>query len=214
MEKQVALVVYPHFSVQEVANLSALFRWYFDSKTVVFSSGLEPVTSEEGIRVLPEKTFRDFSKADFDCLILPGCSDARASINDASLIQFLQSFKGDDRFVIGAIGSGPMYLARAGVLVDRKFSASLFVEMYQRYAFVEEENVVYAPLTVDGNIVTAAGEAYQEFAIAVARAVGHECSDKAYQGIPADWTEEDFKHHLTPEGIAQFEEAFADLLLP
>lgn len=34
MNQKIALVVYPEFSFQEIGNLSSLFRWGFDTRTV------------------------------------------------------------------------------------------------------------------------------------------------------------------------------------
>lgn len=208
MKNKVALVVYPQFSFQEIATLSGLFRWYFDSPTVVFSKDLKPVLSEEGFRLLPEKTYEQFSVDDYDCLILPGCSDMRESVGDEQLTRFLRQFHQHPDFVIGAICAGPLYLARAGLLEGKKFTSSLFVEMIERFSFIEAENMVYAPIVEDGNIITATGDAYREFAIAVARRLGYECSDNAYAGVPDDWKPEDYRQNLSPEGMAQFTEAF------
>jgi putative intracellular protease/amidase len=213
MKNKIALIVYPHFSMQEIATLSGLFRWYFSSPTVVFSKNLEPVLSEEGIQVLPEKTYEQFDIKDYDCLILPGCSDLRESIGDEALMGFIRQFKQHPDFVIGAICSSPIYLARAGVLKDRKFTSSLFVEMIERFPFIQKENAVFAPVVEDGSIVTATGDFYREFAIAVARKVGHACSDKAYSGVPVDWKPEDYRYHLPPEEIQQMEEAFGRYLI-
>jgi putative intracellular protease/amidase len=212
MTNKIALVVYPQFSMQEIATLSGLFRWYFDSPTVVFSKDLKPVLSEEGIQVLPEKTYDAFRVADYDCLILPGCSDFRESIGDEALMRFLRQFKQHPGFVIGAICAGPIYLARAGLLEDRKFTSSLFVEMIERFSFIQAENMVYAPIVEEGNILTATGDAYREFAIAMARKLGYQCSDRAYAGVPFDWKPETYKHNLNPEGMAQFVEAYGAYL--
>lgn len=38
MNQKIALVVYPKFSFQEIGNLSSLFRWGFDTRTVVVLS--------------------------------------------------------------------------------------------------------------------------------------------------------------------------------
>ncbi|MCM1037873.1 MAG: hypothetical protein NC434_01010 [Ruminococcus sp.] len=45
--QKLALLVYPEFSLQEVMNLSRLFRWDYDILTEVISTGKEPVKSEE-----------------------------------------------------------------------------------------------------------------------------------------------------------------------
>lgn len=212
MKNKIALMVYPQFSFQEIATLSGLFRWYFDSLTVVFSKDLKPVLSEEGFQILPEKTYEQFDVEDYDCLVLPGCSDLRESIGDEVLIDFLRQFTKHPDFVIGAICSAPVYLARAGLLEGKKFTSSLFVEMVERFIFMQAENAVPAPIAEDGNIITATGDSYREFAIAVARKVGHECSDKAYSGVPEEWKPEDYQYRLPPEGIRQMEEAFGAFL--
>ena len=43
MNQKIALVVYPEFSFQEIGNLSSLFRWGFDTRTVVVSGDKNPV---------------------------------------------------------------------------------------------------------------------------------------------------------------------------
>ncbi len=211
MNKKLALLIYPEFSFQEIANLSALFRWYYDTETVTFSSGKAPVKSEEGFLILPNKTVDEFAIAEYDCLILSGCSDLRLPLRDDKTTSFLESFKGKDDFVIGAICAGPAFLAKAGLLKDKKFINSLYLEMNTKFKFVDEKNIVYQPIVEDGNIITAVGTAYREFAIAVARKVGYDYPDTAYAGVSAKWKPEDFVYHLKGEELKEFEEAFADL---
>lgn len=213
MKNQIALLVYPQFSYQEIGNTCALFRWYFDSPTVVFASSLSPVPSEEGLVVLPDKSLEAFQAQDYDCLVLPGCSDVRESLRNEKLISFLKGLKHHPDLVIGAICGGPMFLSLAGLLDDKKFTNQLYVEMNQRLPFIREENLVYAPLVEDGNIITATGDAYGAFAVALARKLGYECRDDAYGSMEwASRTEEDYKFHLDEQGIKEFEEAFADFL--
>lgn len=209
MKKQIALIVYPKFSFQEIADLCGLFRWDYDSKTVVFYSSKEPVHSEEGFMILPEKTFDEFSKEEYDCLVLSGCSDLREGLADEKLKAFLSSLQNEKDLVIGAICSGPIFLAQAGLLKGKKFTSSLFVEMYERMKFIEQDNAVYAPIVEDGNIITATGDAFDLFAITIARKIGYDCPDKIYGGMgKIDWTEKDYQFYLSPEGLQQMEDAF------
>ncbi len=60
MKKRIALLVYPDFSLQEVANLMYVFRWYFDTFTDVIYTELSPVRSEEGVLINPVKTCSEF----------------------------------------------------------------------------------------------------------------------------------------------------------
>lgn len=213
MKKKIALMVYPNFSMQEIGNICSLFRWEYDSETIVFSSSLETVNAEEGILIQPHKTYDEFRIEDYDCLILPGCSDVRNSIRDFKIKEFLAQFKDNDDFVIGAICAGPMYLAQAGLLKDKKFTNSLYVEMNEMFSFIDEKNLVYAPLVEDKNIITAVGSAFNEFAVAVARKVGYDCPDGIFKGIPKEWKESDYKVHLSEEGLEEFTSEFKEFLV-
>ena len=115
MKKRIALLVYPDFSLQEVTNLMYYFRWAFDTFTDVIYTDLSPVRSEEGILVQPVKTCAKFCKEDYDCLILPGCSNLTQPIRNKKIKEFLESFANDNTFVIGAICAGPVFLAQAGL---------------------------------------------------------------------------------------------------
>lgn len=202
--KKVALLIYPEFSLQEVSCLMYIFRWYYDCKTVTFSSSKELVYSEEGIAIAPEKTFDEFVKEEYYCLIVSGCCDFTAVLKDMALFRFLHQFKAEKDLVIGAICGGPMLLSLAGLLNDKKFTNSVFDEMNKQFSFIHEEHLVYAPIVTDRNIVTAIGDAYREFAIAVARACGFSCSDEALQGIQDGWKEEELIHHIPKTEMKEF----------
>lgn len=204
MYKNIALVVYPEFSMQEVANLCGLFRWRYGVETIVFSSSFEEVKSEEGIYVKPQKTFQQFQKEDFDCLVLSGCSDFHLALKDEKLHQFLASFQEEKDFVLAAICAGPLFLAKAGCLKHRKMTSSLYVQLYEYFPYFESVDVQYCPCVIDGNIITASGNAFNEFAIAIARKIGYECTNQIYTGVKPDWKKEDFQYYLTEEELEEF----------
>ena len=202
--KKVALLIFPEFSIQEVASLMYIFRWFYDTKTVTFSSSKKPVYSEEGIAIMPEKTFEEFNKDDYYCLVLPGCSDFKEVLTDEKLFMFLHSFKEDNKFVIGAICGGPILLSLAGLLDNKKFVSSSYYEMNKGLSAINYDNFTFQPVVVDGNIVSAVGDAFREFAIEIARCVGFECRDKALSGLPEKWDDNYFIHHLPAEEIEEF----------
>lgn len=207
--KKLGVLVYPECSIQEVANVMYLFRWHYDAKSVMISSSLNPVTSEEGIIIQPEITVDDFNKEDYYALVLPGISDFTEAVKDEKIIGFLKSFKNDQEFTIGAICAGPILLSMAGLLDDKHFTNSLYVEMNEKFTFIKEKNILYKPLVVDGNIVTAVGHATRLFAIAIARNAGLECKgDVLREATLDDINEDDYKHHLTKEGLAYLHNNF------
>lgn len=212
MKKKLALLVYPEFSLQEVANLISWFRWEYDTKTDIIYTQKEVVVSEEGITVMPVKTCDEFSVDDYDCLILPGCIDTRMAMNNEKLNAFLKSLKDEKDFVIGAICAGPMFLAKAGLLEGKKYTDSLYIEMREMLEFMEEENFVPAPVVEDGNIVTANGAAFNDFAVHVARKVGYECKDRIMPGYIDDWEKEDYLVHLTEEDLEELLQDFDEFI--
>lgn len=205
--KKLALLVYPEFSLQEVMNLSRLFRWNFDICTEVISSSREPVKSEEGIVVLPLKTTEEFCIEDYCCLILPGCSDLTEVFRDDTLFEFLASFQ-DSSFPIGAICSGPVLLARAGLLKNKKFTASVFMDFFDLLPFLDRENFVPAPVVTADHIITAGGSNFNGFAVAMARLLGFDCPDRILSGYMDTWKKEDYLQYLPPEAVDEVKAAF------
>lgn len=208
--KKLALLVYPEFSLQEVMNLSRLFRWDYDVRTEVISTGKAPVRSEEGILVLPEKTTDQVKAEEYLCLVLPGCSDHTELCRDRKLIPFLSSLKEKTELPIGAICSSPLLLAKAGLLEGKRFTASLFAEHFAVCPFLERENFVKAPLVVEGNIVTAGGSNFNGFAVAMARLCGFDCPERILSGYMDDWTAEDYDAHLPPEAVEELRGLYAN----
>lgn len=203
--KQVALLVYDDFSIREVADLMYMFRWFYDIKTVTFSSSHKIVTSEEGMQIHPEKTFDEFNKADYHCLIIPGGAELEYAFSDQKLFAFLRGFRGDPSFIIGAICAGPLFLSMTGLLEGKRFTNSMSDYFNRRFSGVEYAHVVYAPVVRDGNIITASGNTPRRFAIAIARACGFACQDEALMDVRDDWKAEDFMHIEAPEEEESFE---------
>ena len=172
--KKLAILVYPEFSVQEVSNTMYLFRWYYDTKTVIVGSTRDIVISEEGVHIKPEITVDEFNKENYYALVLPGISDFRPVLNDTKLLDFLKSLKDESEFVIGAICAGPLLLSLSGILDDKKFTNSLWKQMNEEFKCININNLEYAPLVIDGNVITAIGSATRLFALEIGKLSGLE----------------------------------------
>ena len=207
--KKLALLVYPEFSLQEVMNLSRLFRWNYNVFTEVIATSKNAVKSEEGILVLPEKTVDTFCVDDYMCLIMPGCSDFTEAFQDKKLFEFLASFCGNDKFAIGAICSAPLFLARAGILKGKQYTGSIYMDFFDLCPFLERGNFVPAPIVISNNIVTAGGSNFNGFAVAMAHLLGLECPDKILSGYMDDWAEEEYEQYLPEEAIEEAKAMFS-----
>ena len=201
--KKAAVMLYPLFSMQEISCTTELFRFY-DKEIVTFAAGGEAVKSEDGFTVLPDKSFENFRREDFDCLVLPGIWEPLPVMLDERNIRFLEQFRRDSELVIAAISSAPLLLGKAGLLEGKRFTHALFEEFLDAFPVVPREGVVRTFLVEDGNLITAHGGAFREFAAAVGRKAGIDCPETVFSGMAgAEYTEEDFIFHLPPEDIEE-----------
>jgi len=198
--KKAAIMIFPQFCMQEISCLTELFKWY-KKEITVFASSLSPINSEDGFTILPHKVFSEFNRDDYDCIILPGIWDFREALNDDKNIEFLKQFCDDKEIIIASISSSPILLGKAGILKNHKFCCGLFEEVMDEYPVVPRENIVRKPLYEDGNLITAIGFAFREFAVAVAKKVGIDCSENVFAPVTREYTEEELVFHITEEFI-------------
>jgi putative intracellular protease/amidase len=71
---------------------------------------------------------------------------------------------------VSAICAGPQYLAKAGILDNHKFTTTLTVEYFESQGkkdFFPRHNYLKQNLVRDGNVITAVGNAFVDFAIEI-----------------------------------------------
>ena len=201
--KKTAGLLYPLFSLQEIGTLTELLRFY-DMETVTFSAGREPVKSEDGFTILPDRDLTEFDRGEFDSLVLPGIWEPLPVMLDERIIRFLEQFRGDGDILIAAISAGPLLLGKAGLLEGRRFTHGVFEEFLDAFPVMPRENAVRTYLVEDGNLITAYGGAFREFAVAVAHRLGIDCRDQIFDPMAGkEYTEEDFIFHLPPEMLPE-----------
>ena len=197
--KKAAVMLYPLFSMQEISCTTELFKFH-DKEIVTFSAGGEAVRSEDGFTILPDRDFAGFDREEFDSLLLPGIWEPLPVLLDERNIRFLERFRGDAEMVIAAISSAPMLLGKAGLLAGKRFTHGVFEEFLDAFPVMPREGIVRTYLVEDGNLITACGWAFREFAAAVGRKTGLDCSDEIFSPAAGRaWQEEDFVAHLPPE---------------
>ena len=182
--KKAAVMLYPLFSMQEISCTTELFKFY-GKEIVTFSAGREPVQSEDGFTILPDRPFEAF---------------CREVLLDQRNIRFLEQFRGGGSLIIAAISSAPLLLGKAGLLEGRRFTHGVFEEFLDAFPVMPRAGMVRTYLVEDGNLITAYSGAFREFAAAVGRRVGLDCPDAIFSDMSGKtWTEEDFIFHLPPE---------------
>lgn len=124
----------------------------------------EPVTTFSTMVVTPSATLDEaLAWDDVDGLIIPGGVPRR---QPRILTEIILKLHGQGKLV-GAICAGPMFLARAGVLEGRKFTHSAGPEDLAKFdsaGLFPANGFVAGGAVRDGNIITATGESFVDFA--------------------------------------------------
>ncbi|MDD3642421.1 MAG: DJ-1/PfpI family protein [Candidatus Krumholzibacteria bacterium] len=139
---------------------------------VAVGPSLDPVTSEEKQRLLPDIALADVDPADVDLLIIPG-GDPAALIGDETLAGLLRDLAGRE-VPIAAICGGTALLAAAGLLDGRECTGGgdSIDDLDELAAYFKNAIIVDEDVVIDGRIVTATGRAFVEFAFEVGDLMG------------------------------------------
>lgn len=200
--KKAAIMIFPMFCMQEISCLTALFKWY-DKPITIFASTLNPVSAEDGFTILPDQTFETFNSEDYDCLVIPGIWDFRPALNDDRCIRFLKSLGAHEQLLIASISASPILLAKAGLLENHTFTSGLFEEIIDEFPFIPRENIVRKPLVKSGNLITAVGFAFREFALSVTEALGFENHPETFMPVPPNMPEDQLVFQMPPFFVEQ-----------
>jgi len=156
-------------------------------KTATVGFGRSPCRSLENLWTVVDMDVEELDPQNVDLLIIPGGHPSEI-INDPMLKEkvgiFLEKIREIDRRggKLAAICGGPEWLATAGVLDGRRCTHSQDkpAKAFDKAIFTNEY------LTVDGNIITAQGQAYAEFAVEMGRQTGiYQSEDEAKADL--DW---------------------------
>lgn len=206
--KKIAVMIYPYFSMQEISCLTDGLKVYYGIDVDVFAPEKEIIKSEDNFQIIANKTFADFSSEEYGCLILPGIWNPMPALFDERNIAFLREIKGKD-ILIAAISSAPILLAKAGLLENVQFTSGIFDEICRELPFIPYRNICRRPLVRDGNVITAVGFAFREFAEETIRALKlDDCPDGLFQGITREYSEEELTFHMERAHFREFLEEY------
>ena len=198
-----AVILYPNFSLQEIACLTSALTVWFEEKIDFIASENKEYCSEEGLRVVPTKTTANTNITDYDCVILPGTINPLPALYDDRLIDFLRSGI-NTNVVFAAISSSPLLLAKAGVLKGKKFTAGFFMQMAEVFSFIEKQNFTHEGVVCDGNVITGIGMFFREFAEAVLHRFDYDIGNNFMRDKPEDYTLEELTFYWTEEDYCEF----------
>ena len=176
---RIALFYYDGFSGFESVLVGLLFKQH-DFISVALEN--REYISEERQRYCVDSVIRDVDVDSIDLLVIPG-GEPIPLIENRELKSFVEDLLRRNKKVAGICG-GSCILAGFGVLKGKRCTGlgsgvdSSKTKYYDYYSgsTISDEHVV-----VDGNIITAQGQAYVEFAVELARQMGLIESEEEYR---------------------------------
>ncbi len=168
MEK-VLVFIYEEMADFEITFVTHLLGADAGKEIVTIAYEDKLIKSKSGITYKPSRLIKDVLEEEVEGLIIPGGWNGEIRPELIELIQGL-NVKGK---LLGAICAGPRFLAKAGVLDNVKYTTSIaqwtekHVEQFKENDPFPRENFVFQRVIRDGNIITAQGVAFVDFAIEV-----------------------------------------------
>lgn len=180
--KKTAILIYNQFCNFEISVVLEILSMVKKPITI-FSKDMNPVTSEEGLKVIPDRSINELEINEYDSLLLPGAMDIREAIEDESILNFIKKFDMKD-IKIGAISIAPILLLKAGALCEKPFMAGINKEELYEEGFSEKdlaymtdwddniENPVQEGYIIAGNVITSISYNFVKWGLAFGKMLG------------------------------------------
>jgi len=165
--KEVLCFIYDGFvDFETVLTCSALNK-EDDYKVTYIAYEKTPVCSWGGLKVNPDKIVSEIDGIeDVEGLIIPGGVNRILKPELEKLIKGLNK----EKKLLAAICAGPEFFAKTGILNGKKYTTSEEPQSYKEKNEVDpfpRNSYVEARVVQDGNIITAKGHAFTDFALKI-----------------------------------------------
>lgn len=167
---------------EAVAPIDLLRR--AEKKVVTVGVGDNIIVSSHGVPVVADTIAQEAPLSDeLEMIVLPGGMPGTLNLEKSKYVQAAIDFCMEHNIPIGAICAAPSILGHKGLLKGKKAVCYTGFE-----AQLEGAEIIDAPVTVDGNIITARGAgAAVKFGLAlVEMAVSKAESDRQFKAILCD----------------------------
>lgn len=167
------VLVYEQFAQFEVVLANLVLSTI--GEVVIAGITKEAVKSSEGFTTLPDVVLNEVDIDNTSALIIPG-GVPEAILNNRDLSKKLEIMNKKNK-IIAAICSAPIHLINAGIVGERKITATIFDDSFEKGNFIDSK------LVVDENLITAKGDGFVEFAIALAEKFVKDPTDPQFVSI-------------------------------
>ena len=167
---KIALFYYDGFAEFEIVLVSLIFHREHDIISIALEN--REYRSEECQRFCVDKVLKDVDVDSIDLLVIPG-GNPSPLVGNQELKRFIEKLVSRNKKV-GGICGGSGLLAGLGMLEGKRCTggASGVKPGDDEYEYYSGAMLSHEYVVVDGNIITAQGQAYAEFAVELARQMG------------------------------------------
>lgn len=187
--KEILCFIYDEFADFETVLTCAVLNGEKDYKVTYVAYEKTPIYSWGGLKINPDKTISEIDDIkDIEGLIIPG---GNSRILKPELEQLIKRVHNEKK-LLAAICAGPEFLAKTGILNGKKYTTSEEPQSYEEKNEVDpfpRATYVEARVVQDGNIITAKGHAFTDFALKIW---------DWYNLFENEKEKEDFKKDFTP----------------
>lgn len=204
------VVLFQHFSMQEISCATEIIAMT-GNQIDTCALHKDAVPTEDHFKVLPDYGLDEVNLAQYDCVILPGIAYMFDELKQQEYASFLSQLKHHPHIVIAAISSSPALLGAAGLLDHHTYCGGLYQEVVEYLPFMPKENFVHEAIHQDGNLITAVGFAYREFAFKIAEHFQLEVDPSYFGPLESDFSHIELSWTMSPEVLAIWNEALPDI---
>lgn len=156
----IGIVVFDGFLTSEVTAPIEVFgkaskkSWFSTYEVVTIAADRKAVTSEEGLRIMPQMTFKDSPQ--LDVLIVPSSWDLDSLLANKELVGFIK-VQAQGATYVASHCAGAFLLGQAGVLDGRRATTYVGGEKSLQKMFPKAKVQYDQHVVTDGNLITSNG---------------------------------------------------------
>ena len=187
--KSTAVLIYDKFCYFEISVALEILS-LSGKQVTVFAKNNNPVKSEDGLTIIPDKCISELNINEYDSLLLPGAEDIRSAVEDEEIIEFIKKFK--NKSLIGAISIAPVLLLKSGALKCKPFMCGADIDDLLEEGFTSDDlcemtgwsDNLRRPIEdgyiISGNILTSVSYNFVKFGLQFGKMLGIEISPETF----------------------------------
>ncbi|BAY82291.1 ThiJ/PfpI domain protein [Calothrix parasitica NIES-267] len=148
----IGLVIYPGMTHLDITGPHQVFSFVREARVHMLWKNLEPVTSAEGLTILPTTTFNECPQLDVIC-VPGGGMGTLETMADSEMLEFLKQQSETAKYIT-SVCTGSLILAAAGLLKGYRAGCHW---LFREYLAILDVEVGTERVVIDRNRITGGG---------------------------------------------------------